>query len=363
VGFDGAIASGIYTLVTAGSISNAPEYLSSQHGMDVAFATNDNTLSVLAINQSANPSKDAALTFDAMIATMTAVYNRISESFLLPVTERQQGNVLNDLWFKGIASRADYETTGERIGHTDETHGIVAGYDGLVNERYLLGLYAGATDSKMDAPNKSHTDMQHQFGGVYGALRFGCFYAGIDGTAGWVQADSVRAEGDGEARGSYNAEYWGASAEIGFIIKSWKNAVLKPGFALHDMSIQMKNFKEHGPGALRVDAFTGHVLQSLLHLQAVQKFRMLGRASMFDVMLGWRQTIHDSNPDVIASFAASPENSVVLANPGYARGSFVAGLGIRANLSRHGMFGLGYDYEVASARSRHTLALTLRWLW
>jgi uncharacterized protein with beta-barrel porin domain len=90
---------------------------------------------------------------------------------------------------------------------------------------------------------------------------------------------------------------------------------------------------------------------------------MLGRASMLDVMLGWRQTIHDSNPDVVASFAASPENSVVLANPGYARGSFVAGLGIRANLSRHGVFGLGYDYEVASARSRHTLALTMRWLW
>jgi autotransporter-associated beta strand protein len=363
VGFDGAIASGIYVLATTNGIPNAPEYLASQHGMDVTFATNDNTLSVLAINQSASPSKDAALTFDAMVATMTAVYNRISESFLLPVTERQPGNVLNDMWFKGIASRADYETAGGRIGHTDETHVIVAGYDGLVNERYLLGLYAGATDGKMDAANKSHTDMQHQFGGAYGALRLGCFYAGIDGTAGWMQADSVRAEGDGEARGSHDAEYWGASAEIGFIIKSWKNAVLKPGLALHGMNIKMKNFKEHGPGALRVDAFSEHVVQSLLNLQATQKFRMFGRASMLDVMIGWRQTVHDSNLDVVASFATSPGNPVVLPNPGYARGGFAAGLGLRANLSRHGVFGLGYDYEVAPARSRHTLALSMRWLW
>ncbi len=363
VGFDGPIASGIYTLATTSGIPNAPEYLPSQHGMDVTFATNDNTLSVLAMNQSANPSKDAALTFDAMIATMTAVYNRISESFLLPVTERQAGRVLNDLWFKGIASRADYETTPGQIGHSDETYGIVAGYDGLVNERYLLGFYAGATDSKLDTANKGHADAQHQFGGVYGAFRLGCFYAGIDGSAGWVQADSRRVEADGEARGSYDAEYWGASAEIGFIINTWKNAVFKPGFGVHGMSIKMKNFKEHGPGALRVGAFNEHVLQSLLNLQVAQKFRMLGRASMLDVMIGWRQTLHDSNPDVIASFAASPENSVVLANPGYARGSFVTGLGIRTSISRHGVLGLGYDYEVASARARHTLSLTMRWLW
>lgn len=114
---------------------------------------------------------------------------------------------------------------------------------------------------------------------------------------------------------------------------------------------------------MRADALDARVLQSLLSLQAAQKFKLFGRASMFDVMAGWRQTVHDSNPDVAVSFAASPGRTEVLANPGYARGSFVAGLGVRASVSRRATLGLGYDYETAAARARHTLAMDLRWIW
>lgn len=363
VGFDGPVASGIYTLATSNGIPNAPQYQGSQYGMDVTFATNDNTLSVLAINQAANPSKDAALAFDAMIATMTAVYNRISEGFLLPVVERQAGSVLNDLWIKGIASRATYESKSWQAGHTDETYGVVLGYDGLVNERYLFGLYGGLTESEIRMDLGGTSGAQFGFGGIYGAFKHGSFYAGADISGGIADADTRRAEGDGEAVGSYKAEFWGASGEIGFIINAWKNGVVKPSLAIHGMRLKIKDYKEEGPGALRVGTFSEEVVQSLLSIQAAQKTRMLNRPAMFDVMFGWRQTVHDSNPEVTASFAANPEYSTVLANPGYVRGSFVAGVGARISMSRHTIIGLGYDYETASGRSRHTLLLTARWMW
>ncbi|MDR2673508.1 MAG: autotransporter domain-containing protein [Opitutaceae bacterium] len=360
-----SVPSGVHAIATAaGGISNLPSYETPQGWRDITLAVEGDNLMLSIINQAADPARAATMTFDSIVAAMTAVSNRVSESFIVPLAERAPRNPANNLWLKGVASFADYDSTTDRLGHSEQTYGAVLGYDGAFRDRYLVGVYGGWLSSSLDTDNNAHTDAGQEIAGAYAAYRYKWFYLGADLGFGWLDADTSRFEGIDYATGAYKVETISWNMETGIVINAWKGGLFKPMAAIHWMNAKFKDYWEEGPGALRMGGFSDTIVQSLLSLQASQRFTMArGWPSMLDMTIGWRQNHRDFDADVPAAFAATPGSVVVFEKGGYSRGSAVLGLGIRTMPGRGLSVGLAYDYEITMNRDRHTINLTGRWIW
>jgi outer membrane autotransporter protein len=360
------VPAGIYRIATAvGGVSALPAYETTQGWRDIMVRVeNDDTLTLSIINQAADPSKAATMTFDSIVAAMTAVSNRLSESFLVPLAERNRRQPQNDLWLKGVASFAEYDSTTDRLGHSEKTYGAILGYDGAFQDKYMLGIYGGWLINTLDTDNGARTEAEQKIAGVYAACRHKWFYLAGDLGFGLARADINRFEGIDYAKGEYNIETLSWNVETGIVINAWKGALFKPMVALHWTDLKFKKYWEQGPGALRVNGFGDAIVQSLAALQASQRFNMLGRwPSMLDMSIGWRQNIRDFDADVTAEFAVTPGSFVAFEKGFYSRGTAVVGVGIRTTPRRDLSLGIGYDYEVTMDRDRHTISLTSRWIW
>lgn len=362
--FGGPLITGEYTLVS-GAITGVRGvdyiYDPSQYGMQIIIENNK----LIAYNRSIDPSKDVAFAFDSMIASMSAVYGRMSEAFLLPLVQRSPRDKEMNFWLKAIGTYADYETDEKQIGHKDQSYGGLFGYDVISrNQHWLGGLYLGAAKNKIDTVTKATVDGDQQFAGVYGSGRLGKAYIGVDAGGGWIRSKTSRKEGLGEAFGTYGIDYMTASAELGFVLPLWEGGGIRPAAALHYMDVQFKNYKEHGAGAVKIEDFSQNVLQTFVSLQANQSFKMpWGWESMANISLGWRQTVKGNGSRVEGSLAGDQYTTFELNTKGYVRGSNVIGIGIRSAVTRDVVWSAGYDFEVTSGRTRHTMHTGIRWMW
>ncbi len=331
----------------------------------IVYADDDNNLMLMNLNRAGNPGKDIAVSLDAMTASVSAIYHRMSESFILPLADYAPGaSPEHGIWIKGIGSYADYDGGGSRLGFTDFTYGFAYGFDVVCADRYLLGFYGGYTDStlKAGASAETNADMPHL--GVYGAARFGKVYLAADLFGGAVKASTSRAEDD--VTGRYKAAVYGASAETGLVFHTWDNGLFKPSAALHWMSFGYRDQAEKGWDAIFIDDFTADRLESVLGLQLTHSFLTAWeKPAMLTLNAGWRSALKNERTRLNVRFAdmyVYDDNFAVYSDT-YSRDRISLGVGLRANLTDTASLALDYECEAAKDHTRHSGNLALRWSW
>jgi outer membrane autotransporter protein len=369
VGISSFLPTGVYRFVSAtdgvtGALGRDFGYAPLQHESNLTVRKEGTELVFYVLNNAATPAKDAAMTFDTILASMSAVYSRMSEAFLLPLSDYKPGSPENGFWARGFGSTAKYDATGELSGFDEWTYGIMTGYDKVIGDRLLLGGWMGMADSRIDTTSNGRTDGAQQLAGLYSSLKLGRFYISADVMGGMLQSD-IRRIGQGEmVYGDYKGDYVTASAEIGFVLTHWETGFLKPAWSLHHMDASFKDHQESGLGAVRVADFSQERVQSFLRLQAAQQFTLpWGWASVADFTAGWRQTVRGRNCAVDMSFVSDPAVVIPVKAGGYASGGAVVGIGLRSVVTKKLMLSLGYDYETATGRQRHSFNGTLRYVW
>jgi autotransporter-associated beta strand protein len=369
IGFAGRVADGIYDLVEEGTGTidrQGALVLDRGPNKMVQWRPTDNG-DIELITLSFDPTVQVSMTFDAMMAAMSAVYSRMSESFLLPVIEANRASKINGLWMRGFASSAEYDETPDQYGHTERTHGVVVGFDALSKNRsYLMGVYGGFAGGALETDANAKGEADRQFAGLYGAAKWGRFYIGIDGMAGWSKSDNTRHQADGGvSEGTSKANYYGGSVEAGLVFQPTQTFTLKPAVGLHYLNAEFGAYKERGDSAIAYPDVDQDLLQSLVSVQASWKFTTpWGWPSMADLTYAWRQGISEKSDDVVVRFVSDTTQAPYAIRAGdYARGGHSIGGGIRSIVNDSLSLGLAYDFEIASHRSRHTVNGTVRWSW
>ncbi|MDR2673882.1 MAG: autotransporter domain-containing protein, partial [Opitutaceae bacterium] len=369
IGFAGPVADGIYDLVEEGTgVIDRQGALILERGPNkmVQWRATDNG-DIELVTLSFDPTVQVSMTFDAMMAAMSAVYARMSESFLLPVVEADRAAKINGLWLRGFASSAEYDETPGQYGHTEDTHGVLTGFDALSkNRRYLMGVYGGFAGGTLKTGAGARGGADRQFAGLYGAARWGRLYAGIDGMAGWSKTANTRRQSDGGvSEGTGKANYHGGSIEAGLVFRPAGIFTLKPSAGLHYLNAGFDAFKERGDNAIAYPDIDQDILQSRLALQGGWKFTMpWGWPAMADLSYAWRRNISEKSGDVTVRFVADTTQAPYVIRAGdYVRGGHVIGGGIRCVVNDALSLGLAWDIEFASHRVRHTANGTLRWSW
>lgn len=363
------IPSGGYTLVEAQAISG-------EQGFDYILNTGSNTayqykttfdngaLRIDAIKEDVNPSKDIVSMYNTLAAMENAVYGRVSESFINPLFSDIEIGQSGNAWVKLIGTFADYKGDETKIGFSDSTYGIVAGYDHPLGERFLIGGYAGYVVPRIMTEVSSESTGKSIHAGVYGSMKLGRFYLTADAMAGSAAIDTNRQEGTGVAKGSYRATAYGASAEAGYVLFSWDQGSIRPTAALHYMDFKYYEQYEVGPGAMYLDNFRASQLQGLVSMQTTYGFETAwNQPGLFDINVGWRANLNDKTPLLSGAYAYDLTNKFHLETDQYVENALVIGLGLRVAISKHIETGLLYDFEVSKGYDRHTVTANFRYSW
>ncbi len=312
------------------------------------------------INMAANPGKDIATIYDSMTASLKAVYSRISENFLTPLVEKQNG-----AWLKLVGSFADYSGDSTKIGFRERTHGMVLGYDRELGSGNIWGLYLGYNTIDIKTDNDSSTEGNLPYGGLYLGKRWeSSVYAVADFMAGILTADTSRFEQIGYNIGTYRANVYGGTIEIGYVMNAWNNAVIRPSFAFHYLGAVYSNHEETGKSPFFVKDFKARRFEAFTSVQLAQKLTTpWKRPGYLDVSLGWRASLTNNQPKLTASFSRTYGDTFELDCDSYDRSGIVTGLGLRMAVGDLSTLGLYYDFEFTRNVNRHNINATLRWDW
>lgn len=333
--------------------------------IDVFFLTGqDGDIILTSTDISANPGKDIAAAFDAMMASMNSVYSRVSESFLMPVLDRRPGQPDRNFWVKGLGTFADYKGNTDKIGFKDNTYGAIVGYDNILSKKLLLGVYLGCSNSTISTTNQAETKATLPYGGIYGAARFGPLYASADIMLGAMGADTSRWEATGYAVGTYKAFSYGGSVELGMLWDLGRGWTLKPATALHYMKIEYKDQGENGPGAIFIKDFVQDAMENFSSLTMSKRFTFLKKLSgAIDLLAGWRSAFENDPSSMQAGLYSAADVTFNMQGDAYDRSGFVLGIGLRFELARNTAFGLAYDCDMAGDFKRHSFNASIRWAW
>jgi autotransporter-associated beta strand protein len=362
LGLSGPLTSATYEVAVATNpITGLPGTVSSPDGrLSVRKDSTGKKLLASVINQSAMPSYEIGANFDAMIASMNTINARMTDNLYAPVIERKQ----SDMWLAGVGNFADYEQEYGQIGHTEEIHGAVAGYDTVLAKRYLVGGYISLGRGTVRTDNDSGTDSSFQFAGLYGAALWGRLGLGANIGIGGVHSESSRDEIAGRATGKYDSVFFGGNLELSYMLAKWDGGCFRPATRIYCMDVSMDDYSESGPGAVKVAGFSQTVMQTFVSLNATQSFAApWGWACAADFSLSWRHTASGASSMFDVALLDDPNYWIKCQSDGYMKGGVIVGLGLRAAVSRISTIGFNYNYEAAQSLVRHTISATLRWMW
>jgi hypothetical protein len=363
---DGIAPGGVYNVLQSGAIVGDFAYDNIQNGVVVDFSrTADGSILLTALNQSAEPARDVAMTLDTLFAVRDTLSARVSEALLLPLAARERGAPANDFWINGMTAKTDYDATAGHIGQAVDVHGVLAGYDRVLRGGAgLLGFYGGIASGKSGTDNFAHSDAGTQTIGIYGTANLAPFYISADVSFGWMNTTAHRREGAGAVKSDYDGDYQSIGLETGFVWNAGKNTLIRPAIGIQGVSVRQDERIEMGDGAMRVDAFRYNTVQGLASVRGTQRFTLWGHACAFDLNAGWRFDVSSDDGTVGATFVADTTGRrFALRTGGYAKGTALVGTGFRIALWDDVLAGFSYGYEGGGDLGRQSFSATLRWLW
>ncbi len=363
------IPSGGYVLANAASFNGVQDV---DYILDVGTNTkytyklgfNNGAVNILVIKPDVNPSKDIVAAFESMSASMSAVYSRVSESFLSSMEERQKNDLGRDFWIKGMGTFAEHKKAADKIGFKTDALGILMGYDRPLARWLLAGAYAGYSNTGIRTNSQSHTDADTFNIGGYLAAVFGRFNATIDASIGSLAADTNRMEGIGTAEGAYRATVLGASAELGYALLDMNNIRIRPAVSVHFMDYRFREHSEAGAGAMYLDDFKTSLLQGMASIQTTYGFvTAWKKPGVLSLLMGFRSDVNANSPSLSGAFATDLTNKFHIQPDSYMGKAAVIGLGLNFAILKKGNLGLNYDYEVSKTYTRNTVTINLFWSW
>ncbi|OAM90796.1 hypothetical protein OH491_03255 [Termitidicoccus mucosus] len=370
----GRLSTGVHNAVVAyGGIASLPAYDANQDGMFMTVDIIDgNLLRITAYDMALEPGKDIAAGFDAMRASMDAVYSHLNDAFLAPLSgvEAPSGPA-SAWWFRGIGTFAEHESDKEYLGYTDNTYAGVLGYDWLSRKNLMLGGYLGYSMTRLETANDATTDIDLPVFGVYAALRRGNYYMAADLAYATGGADTARRDPLGHnVTGSYDLDSIGASLEAGRAFAFFSESTIRPSVGLQYTTLSFHDHTESGTGAVRLGDIRTDSLQAVLRIDGSKEIKLpWGLPGMVDLGLGWRQNLHNKRTDLQATLVEYPDTRLPIRGDKYDDSTIIARLGIRMMLAKATLFSLSYDYNYIpfgnhrNATRRDTFIATLRQSW
>ncbi len=366
------LTTGIYNAAVAyGGITGAPVYDPHQGGMFmVADIVNGDTLRITAYNKALEPGKDIVVAFDAISASMRAVYAHISEEFISPLLGRETPR-RNSLWVRVIGSFMEYGDDRNYLGYTDNTYAGIIGYDWISAKDFMLGGYLGYSTTSLETTNNATTDIDMPYVGLYAVRRMGDLYVSAGLTKGFGSADTQRYEDFGNlVTGSHKLSTLGSNLELGYVMPILSGGEIRPSVGIHYMNLSLRDYSETGKGAVRLDDMRASMLQGVVRIDADKGITLpWGLPGKVGLGVGWRQNLLSDRTDAWATLVEYPDARLQIRGDEYAKNGFIASLAVRMMLSKSMLFSLAYDYDCVlfgeqnNGTGRHTFNSVLRISW
>ncbi|WP_236918977.1 autotransporter outer membrane beta-barrel domain-containing protein [Ereboglobus luteus] len=369
------------TLVSTGS--NSARYIV-PHGMELIVndipvpvspnesLPNDNSSSgwcreFVLVNQGANPLKDIAMTLTAIDAIHDTVSSRLADELIDPVTfhvPAKGRKWVNAAWVRYLTSDLDYDNESSTTpGVEGNIKGVIAGLDGMLPGRVMLGFHAGIAENELDTTNDTSLSSKQKFLGLHAAQRFGKFYLSFSADIGRVTTDSFRHEDDNYVRGKWDTSYYSGSIQFGGVFESWAKIKLKPYVGLRYSKIKITNHYERGASPLVIDNFNDTSSQVFYGVALGRKFVIFNRDLAIDLSLARKHTVTAPRATLDTHYFDSPNTPVTLKRGDYYDDPIAIGVSARAALSPHTVVGFAFDYETASNHDRTTLSALVAYTW
>ncbi|MDF9832165.1 autotransporter-associated beta strand protein [Ereboglobus sp. PH5-5] len=319
------------------------------------------------VNQGANPLKDVAMTLIAVDAVHDTVNARIADELVDPVTlhvPAKGRKWVNEAWVRYMRSEIEFDNESISSPGMDATiTGVVAGLEGLLPGRVLLGVHAGIAENNIETDNNTSLSSKQKFLGIHAAQRFGKFYLSFAAATGKVSTDSFRYETGSLVRGKWDTSYYTGSLQLGAVFKPWTNGVIKPYAGLRYAKTKISGHYERGLSPLVIADFDDTSAQSQYGITVGHKFVVFKRDLAVDLSVGRKHNIRAPRDTLATHYFDSPTTPVTLKRGDYYGDSTAFSLAARTALTSHALVGASVDYETASAHERTTMSILVGYTW
>ena len=256
------------------------------------------------------------------------------------------------VWGSGFGSRMSGDGLDGTSGTDSSTGGFLIGADGMVSERWRVGLSAGHSDSSFNT-DESTGDSNNYHIGAYAGTEIGklSFRSGLSYT--WYDVDSSRSVAAlGETlEGAYDATSFNAFGELGYRMDLGETA-LEPFAALAYSHLKTNSFTETGGlSALTVDGSTMDTAYSTLGMRASHDFDLGGVIAVARGMVGWRYAFGDVTPTSTARFMTG--DAFTVSSTPLDRNAALVEAGLDLKLDDNATVGIGYSGQFGKSASEN----------
>lgn len=364
VRLDGRLATGVHTAAIAyGGITGTPKYDANQNGMFMNVDIIDgNLLRITAYDMALEPGKDIAASFDAMRATMDAVYSHLGDDFLAPIGTTAGKKAI---WARFVGTFSERQDSADFLGYKDNTLAVVIGGDIISNKQSMIGGYIGLNNTSLETTNDATTDIDLPIFGLYAARRFGDYYVNADIAGAYGNADTERQDLiGGRVTGSYKLNSFAASIAAGRVF-ALNSGQFRPSLGLQYTNLSYHDYEETGPGAVVFGTIRTDVLQAVARIDFSREFKMPRNIlGMLDFGLGMRMKLSEKRADIQATLVEYPDTPMPIRGDKFDSNTVMGRLGVRAMITKTTLCALSYEYDyLPSGNHRNTFVATVRQSW
>ncbi|RJL20900.1 autotransporter outer membrane beta-barrel domain-containing protein [Paracoccus siganidrum] len=263
-------------------------------------------------------------------------------------------------WGHAFGARGRTDGDGNAAQLDRRTHGLVLGYDALVEDWRMGGVLA-MSDSSYDVDDRVSLGSGKGIHlGAYAGTEWGqtALRAGLTYSTYRLKADRHAAIGEMAAQLSskYDGHVWQAFAEVGHRVDHG-NMALEPYAGLAHVRLRTDSFAERG-GSMALGGAEGvmNTTFTTIGLRAATTIRSAEHDLAVSGGIGWRHAFGDVDPELAMAFAGGAAFDI--AGAAIARNAAVLDLGADINLGERATMRLDYQGQLASDAREHRLAAT-----
>ncbi|MCO6404083.1 autotransporter domain-containing protein [Aurantimonas endophytica] len=260
------------------------------------------------------------------------------------------------VWLSGFGSWGESSGDGNAAKLDRDTGGVLVGLDGLVRERFRIGLMAGYSASDIDVGARSFAaDVDSYHVGVYGGTELGGFGVRAGAAYSFHEIETQRsvdflgfADGLEADTDAATAQVFG---EIGYGIDVGAIA-FEPFAGLAYVHLDTDGFSESGgAAALTSRGDDTETSFSTLGLRAATAFDLGGMNATARGTVGWRHAFGDTTPLATNAFASGAAFTV--AGVPIAEDAAIAEAGFDVDFSQNATLGLSYNGQFGDGAKDH----------
>ncbi len=270
-------------------------------------------------------------------------------------------------WIKALGAWGTTDSSHDTAGYSTSIGGLLAGFDGALDEQTRIGLVTGYSDSSLSMGSGTHSsakvDSYHL--GAYAGHETGAWRLSTGAAYSWHRADVKRDLQYGNVSGKQKAKVDASTTQV-FGEAAYRlhlqPLALEPFANLAYVHLDTEGFREKGnAAALKSTGDQRDAVLSTLGVRVLKTFNLSAQQSL-DVSghLGWQHSLSAIDSGQHLRFASggtpySVESSALL------RDAALVGVQAGLALSKDVRVNLDYTGQLASREKSHGVGLSLNW--